>query len=164
MQQARAYTERAIGHFLPLPFVSVARNETNVDGRREPVITRNVRTRAGLSVADHLNVLLQVESESEAAAVAAIAVLTAPLSLEGGLAAELQPANLVQRVFSLFRNVRPGSDLSHFQVNNIYSSGVATRGLAGTWPPRDFLTSLVIFYHLSLTCRSLGTLIRLSFY
>jgi hypothetical protein len=52
---------------------------------------------------------MQVESECEA-------VLTPPLSLEGGLAAELRPANLVQRVLSLFRNVRPGSDLSHFQV------------------------------------------------
>ncbi|KAF0898078.1 hypothetical protein E2562_001744 [Oryza meyeriana var. granulata] len=61
-----------------------------------------------------------VESGSEAAkaaaAAAATAVLTAPLSLEGGLAAELRPANLVQRVLSLFRNVRPGSDLSHFQL------------------------------------------------
>ena len=53
---------------------------------------------------------MQAESQCEAA------VLTPPLSLEGGLAAELRPANLVQRVLSLFRNVRPGSDLSHFQV------------------------------------------------
>jgi hypothetical protein len=61
---------------------------------------------------------MQVESEVDASAVAttATAVLTAPLSLEGGLAAELRPANLVQRVLSLFRNVRPGADLSHFQV------------------------------------------------
>lgn len=65
-----------------------------------------------------------VESEGEPAMVdaeatlssTATAVLTAPLSLEGGLAAELRPANLVQRVLSLFRNVRPGSDLSHFQL------------------------------------------------
>uniref|UniRef100_K3YIN5 Uncharacterized protein n=1 Tax=Setaria italica TaxID=4555 RepID=K3YIN5_SETIT len=56
-----------------------------------------------------------VESEGEAAACAA-AVLTPPLSLEGGLAAELRPANLVRRVLSLFRNVSPGSDLSHFQL------------------------------------------------
>ncbi|KAJ1269217.1 hypothetical protein BS78_07G193700 [Paspalum vaginatum] len=49
--------------------------------------------------------------ESEGAA-----VLTPPLSLEGGLAAELRPANLVQRVLSLFRNVSPGSDLSHIQL------------------------------------------------
>uniref|UniRef100_J3MUG0 Oxysterol-binding protein n=1 Tax=Oryza brachyantha TaxID=4533 RepID=J3MUG0_ORYBR len=59
---------------------------------------------------------MQVESESEAAAATTAPVLTAPLSLEGGLAAELQPANLLQRVLSLFRNVRPGSDLSHFQL------------------------------------------------
>lgn len=59
--------------------------------------------------------VMQVESEGEAEAPCA-AVLTPPLSLEGGLAAELRPANLVQRVLSLFRNVRPGSDLSHFQV------------------------------------------------
>ncbi|TVU05061.1 hypothetical protein EJB05_48209 [Eragrostis curvula] len=54
-----------------------------------------------------------VETESEATCTA---VLTPPLSLEGGLAAELRPANLVQRVLSLFRNVRPGSDLSHLQL------------------------------------------------
>jgi oxysterol-binding protein-related protein 8 len=61
----------------------------------------------------------QVESEGEAtctAAEAAAPVLTPPLSLEGGLAAELRPANLLQRVLSLFGNVRPGSDLSHFQL------------------------------------------------
>ncbi|EMS54727.1 hypothetical protein TRIUR3_16027 [Triticum urartu] len=63
-----------------------------------------------------------VESEVDASAAetatarASAAVLTAPLSLEGGLAAELQPANLVQRVLSLFGNVRPGADLSHFQL------------------------------------------------
>ena len=63
---------------------------------------------------------MQVESDSEVAAAAATttaAVLNEPLSLEGGLAAELRPANLVQRVLSLFRNVRPGADLSHFQVH-----------------------------------------------
>uniref|UniRef100_A0ACD6AHZ1 Uncharacterized protein n=1 Tax=Avena sativa TaxID=4498 RepID=A0ACD6AHZ1_AVESA len=61
-----------------------------------------------------------VESEGDTSAVAATAtataVLTAPLSLEGGLAAELRPANLAQRVISLFGNVRPGADLSHFQL------------------------------------------------
>ncbi|GJN04023.1 hypothetical protein PR202_ga21531 [Eleusine coracana subsp. coracana] len=57
--------------------------------------------------------MMQVETEGEATCTA---VLTPPLSLEGGLAAELRPANLVQRVLSLFRNVRPGSDLSHFQL------------------------------------------------
>ncbi|XP_062195961.1 oxysterol-binding protein-related protein 4C-like isoform X2 [Phragmites australis] len=58
-----------------------------------------------------------VESEGDAAAAATCtAVLTPPLSLQGGLAAELRPANLVQRVLSLFRNVLPGSDLSHFEL------------------------------------------------
>ncbi|TVU05054.1 hypothetical protein EJB05_48202, partial [Eragrostis curvula] len=57
--------------------------------------------------------MMQVETESEATCTA---VLTPPLSLEGGLAAELRPANLVQRVLSLFGNVRPGSDLSHLQL------------------------------------------------
>ncbi|KAL6661118.1 hypothetical protein ACP70R_000502 [Stipagrostis hirtigluma subsp. patula] len=56
------------------------------------------------------------QSEGEATTAACTAVLTPPLSLEGGLAAELRPANLVQRVLSLFRNVSPGSDLSHFQL------------------------------------------------
>ncbi|KAG8047882.1 hypothetical protein GUJ93_ZPchr0008g12187 [Zizania palustris] len=56
------------------------------------------------------------EEAATAGAGAATAVLTAPLSLDGGLAAELQPANLVQRVLSLFGNVRPGSDLSHLQL------------------------------------------------
>jgi oxysterol-binding protein-related protein 8 len=60
--------------------------------------------------------MVQVESEGEATCAAAAAVLTPPLSLEGGLAAELRPANLVRRVLSLFGNVRPGSDLSHFQL------------------------------------------------
>jgi oxysterol-binding protein-related protein 8 len=59
--------------------------------------------------------MMQVESEGEATWAAA-PVLTPPLSLEGGLAAELRPANLLQRVLSLFGNVRPGSDLTHFQV------------------------------------------------
>ncbi|KAL6900767.1 hypothetical protein ACP4OV_005443 [Aristida adscensionis] len=54
--------------------------------------------------------------QSDGEATRRTAVLTPPLSLEGGLAAELRPANLVQRVLSLFRNVTPGSDLSHFQL------------------------------------------------
>jgi hypothetical protein len=57
-----------------------------------------------------------VESEGELEAARAAAVLTPPLSLEGGLAAELRPANLARRVLSLFGNVSPGSDLSHFQL------------------------------------------------
>ncbi|XP_010277207.1 PREDICTED: oxysterol-binding protein-related protein 4C [Nelumbo nucifera] len=44
------------------------------------------------------------------------AVLTPPLSLESGSAADYRAPNLVQRVLSLFGNVRPGSDLSSFVV------------------------------------------------
>lgn len=66
--------------------------------------------------------MTQTESEGEAEAARAL-VLTPPLSLGGGgLAGELRPANLGQRVLSLFRNVRPGSDLSHFQVPDHTSS------------------------------------------
>lgn len=72
---------------------------------------------------------MQVESEGEAEAACA-AVLTPPLSLEGGLAAELRPANLAQRVLSLFLNVRPGSDLSHFQVR---ACEYATRHASATF-------------------------------
>ncbi|KAL0916649.1 hypothetical protein M5K25_014177 [Dendrobium thyrsiflorum] len=44
------------------------------------------------------------------------ATLTPPLSLENGLTAEHRPPNLFHRVLSLFRNVRPGSDLTNFQL------------------------------------------------
>lgn len=44
-------------------------------------------------------------------------MLTQPLSLDGGLAAEHQSPNIVQRLISLFKNVRPGTDLTHFQVS-----------------------------------------------
>ncbi|CAA6671146.1 unnamed protein product [Spirodela intermedia] len=44
------------------------------------------------------------------------AVLTAPLSLEGGLTAEHRTPTIVQRVLGLFRSVRPGTDLTHFQL------------------------------------------------
>ncbi|KAI0504625.1 hypothetical protein KFK09_015577 [Dendrobium nobile] len=45
------------------------------------------------------------------------ATLTPPLSLEKGLAAEHRPPNMFHRVLSLFRNVRPGSDLTNFQAS-----------------------------------------------
>ncbi|KAJ3704605.1 hypothetical protein LUZ61_008310 [Rhynchospora tenuis] len=48
-------------------------------------------------------------------------VLTAPLALEGGLAEEMQPPNMVQRVISLFRNIRPGSDLTQFQLPPLFN-------------------------------------------
>ncbi|RWW84562.1 hypothetical protein BHE74_00006828 [Ensete ventricosum] len=46
----------------------------------------------------------------------AAVVLTPPLALEGGLAEEHQTPGLLPRVLSLLRNVRPGSDLTHFQA------------------------------------------------
>ncbi|XP_010927220.1 oxysterol-binding protein-related protein 4C isoform X1 [Elaeis guineensis] len=49
------------------------------------------------------------------------AVLTPPLALEGGFAAEHRPPNVLQRVLSLFRNVRPGSDLTHFQLPPLFN-------------------------------------------
>ena len=58
---------------------------------------------------------MQAESQCEAA------VLTPPLSLEGGLAAELRPANLVQRVLIPFYDVRPGSLLSLFQLSMTFN-------------------------------------------
>ncbi|MQM20861.1 hypothetical protein Taro_053890 [Colocasia esculenta] len=44
-------------------------------------------------------------------------VLTPPLSLEGGLAAEHRAPNIVQRLLSLFKDLRAGSDLTYFQLN-----------------------------------------------
>ncbi|KAK6942007.1 Oxysterol-binding protein, partial [Dillenia turbinata] len=44
------------------------------------------------------------------------AVLTAPLSLDGQSGADYRAPNVVQRVLSLFKNVLPGSDLTHFQA------------------------------------------------
>ncbi|MQL85178.1 hypothetical protein Taro_017697 [Colocasia esculenta] len=49
------------------------------------------------------------------------AVLTPPLSLEGGLAAELRVPNVLQRVLSLFKSVLPGSDLTHFQLPPLFN-------------------------------------------
>lgn len=56
------------------------------------------------------------EAEEEAKVQRKAVVLTAPLALEGGLAAEHRPPNLLKQVLSLFRNVRPGSDLTRFQA------------------------------------------------
>ncbi|XP_022987409.1 oxysterol-binding protein-related protein 4C-like [Cucurbita maxima] len=44
-------------------------------------------------------------------------ILTKPVSLEAGSdAADYRAPNLLQRILSLFKDVRPGSDLSHFKV------------------------------------------------
>ena len=43
--------------------------------------------------------------------------LTKPVSLEAGSdAADYRAPNLLQRILSLFKDVRPGSDLSQFKV------------------------------------------------
>ncbi|XP_073010495.1 oxysterol-binding protein-related protein 4C-like isoform X1 [Typha latifolia] len=62
--------------------------------------------------------VVQVKEEENEVEAEAAAVLTPPLSLDGGLAAA---PNLVQRIFSLFRNVRPGSDLTHFQLPPLFN-------------------------------------------
>ncbi|KAJ6992708.1 oxysterol-binding protein-related protein 4C-like isoform X2 [Populus alba x Populus x berolinensis] len=43
-------------------------------------------------------------------------VLTKPLSFDGDAYADYKAPNFVQRFLSLFRNVRPGSDLTNFQL------------------------------------------------
>lgn len=43
--------------------------------------------------------------------------LTKPLSLDGDSEVDYRAPNLIKRVLSLFKNVRPGSDLSRFQVS-----------------------------------------------
>lgn len=48
-------------------------------------------------------------------------VLTPPLSLDGGLASEHRAPNVLQRVLSLFTNVRPGSDLTRFQLPPLFN-------------------------------------------
>jgi hypothetical protein len=48
-------------------------------------------------------------------------VLTKPLSVDGDVAADYKAPNLVQRMLSLIRNIRPGSDLTHFQASQVFS-------------------------------------------
>lgn len=43
-------------------------------------------------------------------------VLAKPFSLEDEKDSEHTTSNLIQRILSLFKNVRPGSDLTNFQV------------------------------------------------
>jgi hypothetical protein len=45
-------------------------------------------------------------------------VLTKPLSLDGDAHADYKAPNFAQRFLSLFRNVRPGSDLTNFQASD----------------------------------------------
>ncbi|XP_064964143.1 oxysterol-binding protein-related protein 4C-like isoform X4 [Musa acuminata AAA Group] len=51
----------------------------------------------------------------------AAVVLTPPLALEGGLVEEHQTPGLLPRMLSLLRNVRPGSDLTHFQLPPLFN-------------------------------------------
>ncbi|KAK9268466.1 hypothetical protein L1049_000217 [Liquidambar formosana] len=50
-------------------------------------------------------------------------VLTSPLSLEGEgeSAVDYRAPNLLQRIFSLLKNVRPGSDLTRFQLSPLFN-------------------------------------------
>ncbi|KAL5699500.1 hypothetical protein ACHQM5_030392 [Ranunculus cassubicifolius] len=49
------------------------------------------------------------------------AILTPPFSLDGETSVEYKAPNLLQRVVSLFTNVRPGSDLTRFQLPPVFS-------------------------------------------
>ncbi|KAJ0491726.1 putative oxysterol-binding protein [Helianthus annuus] len=59
------------------------------------------------------------ENENEEEELAA--VLTSPLSLDGDSANEYRAPNLLQRIFSLLKNVRPGSDLTRFSLPAIFN-------------------------------------------
>ncbi|KAL8189489.1 hypothetical protein R6Q57_029055 [Mikania cordata] len=49
------------------------------------------------------------------------AVLTSPLSLDSDSGSDYRAPNLLQRVFSLLKNVRPGSDLTRFTLPAIFN-------------------------------------------
>ncbi|WOL19772.1 oxysterol-binding protein-related protein 4C isoform X1 [Canna indica] len=59
--------------------------------------------------------------KDEAASQQKTVVLTPPLALEGGLSAEHRRPNLLQQLLSLFGNVRPGSDLTLFQLPPLFN-------------------------------------------
>jgi hypothetical protein len=46
-----------------------------------------------------------------------VVVLTKPLSLESESNDDYKAPNLLKRVLSLFKDVRPGSDLTRFQAS-----------------------------------------------
>ncbi|KAL5771575.1 hypothetical protein ACOSP7_015729 [Xanthoceras sorbifolium] len=48
-------------------------------------------------------------------------VLTKPLLLDGESSVDYRPANLLKRILSLFINVRPGSDLTRFQLPAMFN-------------------------------------------
>ncbi|KAL3749183.1 hypothetical protein ACJRO7_010299 [Eucalyptus globulus] len=53
--------------------------------------------------------------------VARTAVLTAPLSFDGESQEDYRAPNLLQRILGLFRNIRPGSDLTNFQLPPLFN-------------------------------------------
>ncbi|URE40147.1 Oxysterol-binding protein [Musa troglodytarum] len=88
------------------------------DGGRQPLCGLSSRFRSQWWEAyTFVKLVVQLQDEAAAERPATTAVLTPPLSLEGGLAAEHRPPNLLRRVLSLFGNVRPGSDLTQFQAS-----------------------------------------------
>ncbi|KAL6002200.1 hypothetical protein ACLOJK_037648 [Asimina triloba] len=50
------------------------------------------------------------------------ALLTPPLALEGGLAADFKAPSGVKLILSLFKNIQPGSELTRFQATDLKSS------------------------------------------
>ncbi|KAJ8750759.1 hypothetical protein K2173_015940 [Erythroxylum novogranatense] len=48
-------------------------------------------------------------------------VLTKPISLDGDTVSDYRAPNIVRRILSLFKNVRPGSDLSSFQLPPLFN-------------------------------------------
>ncbi|KAK9029494.1 hypothetical protein V6N11_026608 [Hibiscus sabdariffa] len=48
-------------------------------------------------------------------------VLTKPFSIDGESEADYRAPNLIQRILSLFKNVRPGSDLTHFKLPPLFN-------------------------------------------
>lgn len=63
------------------------------------------------------------------------------MALEGGSdAADYRAPNLLQRILSLFKDVRPGSDLSHLKVTNFLS--LQSFCINHLITPRDFLSNI----------------------
>lgn len=56
-------------------------------------------------------------------------VLAKPFSLEDEKDSEYTTSNLIQRILSLFKNVRPGSDLTNFQVRYTFRKYVYSESL-----------------------------------
>ncbi|XP_056692893.1 oxysterol-binding protein-related protein 4B isoform X1 [Spinacia oleracea] len=48
-------------------------------------------------------------------------ILTSPLSLEGTSDTDYKAPNILQLIFSLFKNVRPGADLTRFQLPPLFN-------------------------------------------